>query len=219
MKGGDLAGHLWRYVSYLALGAVRNPAHALTAKWWDEHYALGALSRMDGDVELPRYVMVAGLVAHHAPAAPVLDVGCGTGRLLESMHVHGARGPSRYVGVDLSRRALETAAARLTDIRAAMPVEFVEADSEAFPLEERFGAIVFSESLYYSTDPRRTIARYADALAPGGVVVVSMWRRPSRWRVWRALGEELQELSRVKVAVPRRPAWDVVVYACRPKPG
>ncbi len=208
-----LAGHLWRYIAYLTLGAVKNPAQALTAKWWDEHYALGALARIDGDVELPRYVMVAGLVAHHAPAAPVLDVGCGTGRLLESMRSHGERGPSRYVGVDLSRRALDAAEGRLADIRSAMPVEFVEADAEQFPLVEKFGAIVFSESLYYSTDPSRTIRRYAEALVPGGVVVVSMWRRPSRWRVWRAIGEELTEVSRVKVTVPRRPAWDVVVYS------
>lgn len=216
MKGGMLAGHLWRYLSYLAMGAVKNPSHALTAKWWDEHYALGALSRIDGDVELPRYVMVAGLVAHHAPATPVLDVGCGTGRLLESMQAHGVKGPSRYVGVDLSRRALDAAEERLVHTRPSMPVRFVEADSELFPLDEQFGAIVFSESLYYSTDPCATIRRYADALAPGGVVIVSMWRRPSRWRVWRALGQELRELSRVKVAVPRRPAWDVVVYAAQP---
>ena len=203
-----LAAHLFRYVSYLVAGAVTHPTRRLTAEWWDEHYSLGGLSRTEGSAELPRYLMVAGLVAHHAPATPVLDVGCGAGRLLETLRAHGASGPSRYVGVDLSRRALDAAEERWV---GAEHVMFIEADADLFPLDEKFGAIVFSESLYYSTDPCRTVRRYVDALLPGGVVVVSMWRRPSRWRVWRALAVELEEVSRVRVAVPWRPSWDIAV--------
>ena len=219
-----LGSHLWRYISYLVAGAVAHPAHRLTADWWDEHYRLGALGRIDGSQELPRYLMVAGLVAHHAPSSPVLDVGCGVGTLLESLRAHGALGPSRYVGVDLSRHALAKARERWGEGAAGggggpsaqSQIEFIEADSETFPLSEQFGAIIFSESLYYSPDPRSTILRYAEALRPGGVIIVSMWRRPSRRRVWRALARELTERSRVKIVVPRRPAWDVVTYAHSP---
>ena len=88
----------------------------------------------------------------------------------------------------------------------------MQADFDEYRPQDTFDAVIFSESLYYAPDPGRTVRRYAEALSDGGIVIVSMWRRPSRQRVWKALGAGLRERSRSRLVVPRRPAWDIVVY-------
>jgi len=211
-----MIAHQLRYLWYLIVGSSAKPALQLGQRWWDEDYRRGGLARIEGDAELPRHLLVAGLARHYAPGASILDVGCGTGGLLVPLRSAFAGRTLRYVGLDLSPVALEQAAARHDQLASGTSertaVEFVQRSFDEYRPHETFDAVIFSESLYYAPNPGETIRRYADSLSDGGIVVVSMWRRPSRHRVWRALARALRERSRSRLVVPRRPAWDIVVY-------
>ncbi len=212
-----MIAHHVRYLWSLIAGASAIPALRLGRTWWDDDYRRGGLSRTEGDVELPRHLLVAGLARHYAPGGSILDVGCGTAGLTTPLRACYAGRSLRYIGLDCSAVALEQAAAR-RDPGASAPddtsaVQFIQADFDEYRPESAFDAVIFSESLYYAPDPVRTAGRYAEAVRDGGVLIVSMWRRPSRQRVWRTLAGELRELSRSRLVVPRRPAWDIVVYS------
>lgn len=205
-----------RYLWYLLAGASAVPALRLGRAWWEDDYARESLARTEGEAELPRHLLVAGLARHYAPGGALLDVGCGTGGLVVPLRAMFAGTSFHYLGLDLSSIALEQAWARRNEIAAldgdSAAVRFAQADFDEYTPEGTFDAVVFSESLYYAPDPQRTIRRYASALNAGGAVIVSMWRRPSRQRVWSALRTELRERSRSRLSVPRRPAWDIVVF-------
>lgn len=211
-----MISHHLRYLWYLTAGASTLPGLRLTREWWDRDYERGGLARTHGEAELPRHLLVASLIRHYAPGASILDVGCGTGALVPSLHE--TFGPAlRYVGIDLSPNALRLAAwglgERVTGARGTM--DFVAADFDAFEPRTPLDAVIFSESLYYAPDPAATVARYAASLREGGIVVVSMWRRPSRLPLWWRLGRRLRERSRSRLVVPMRPSWDIVVYTRR----
>ena len=205
-----------RYLWYLVVGASALPAMRLSREWWEDDYARERLARTEGEAELPRHLLVAGLARHYAAGGTILDIGCGTGGLTVPLRDAFAGTTLDYVGLDLSSIALEQAAARRDDAGASparsAAIRFVQADFDEYAPDRTFDAVIFSESLYYAADPLRTIRRYTSALNPGGVVIVSMWRRPSRQRVWRVLRDELRERSRSRLSVPRRPAWDIAVF-------
>ena len=206
-----------RYLWYLVAGASAIPAMRLSKEWWEDDYARESLARTEGEAELPRHLLVAGLARHYAPGGTILDIGCGTGGLTLPLRDVFAGRTLDYVGLDLSSIALQQAEARRDEHMAAggevHGVRFVQADFDEYVPDRAFDVVIFSESLYYAADPLRTIRRYTSALAPGGTIIVSMWRRPSRQRVWRVLRDELRERSRSRLSVPRRPAWDIVVFA------
>jgi SAM-dependent methyltransferase len=205
-----------RYLWYLVVGASAIPAMRLGREWWEDDYARERLARTEGEAELPRHLLVAGLVRHYAPGGTILDIGCGTGGLTVPLRAAFAGAALDYVGLDLSSTALEQAAARRDEADGSRGqtgnVQFVQADFDEYAPDRTFDAIIFSESLYYAADPLRTIRRYTSALDDGGAIIVSMWRRPSRQRVWRVLRDELRERSRIRLSVPRRPAWDIAVF-------
>jgi SAM-dependent methyltransferase len=87
-----------------------------------------------------------------APSGAVLDVGAGDGALLDALHVRGREA----IG-------LERASTR-PDVRAGGLDE----------LTERFAAIVFWHSLEHLRDPGRALARAAELLLPGGLLVVAL---------------------------------------------
>jgi SAM-dependent methyltransferase len=108
-------------------------------------------------------------------------VGCGPGTL--GRHVLEG-GTARYVGIDISAEALARARAVLP---AGTPLVRASVDDPVAP-EVRalgpFGAIVFSEVLYYLESPWETVGRYAEILSPEGHLVFSLWD-PSRHLVLR----------------------------------
>ena len=209
-----MLGNRIRYLWYLIAGASSIPALQLGREWWERDYEQGGLARTEGDVELPRHLLVAGLLRHYAPGGAILDIGCGSGGLIAPLRDSFGGVPSRYVGLDLSTRALDMAAERVRDLGEsdAFTAELVQGSFDEYEPRATFDAVIFSESLYYAPDPLRTVQRFLGALRESGIVVVTMWRRPSRRRVWRALRGELPERSRCRVTVPRRPAWDIAVF-------
>lgn len=169
----------------------------------------GGWGRLRDDGEANRYHAVRAAVERHAADGFVLDVGCSQGILQEGLSYR------RYLGVDSYRPAICRAQAAWGADGAGRRTGFVHADAATFEPDEAPDAVVLNEVLYYLPHPVRVVQRYADLLAPGGVVVISCYARtwPTRRllvRVSRRL--VLLESARV-VAEPH--AWDVAVLRRR----
>ena len=100
--------------------------------------------------------------------ADLLDVGTGTGRMLE---LFGPR-IEHAVGVDLSREML--AVARVNLERAGLRnCSLRQGDMYQLPLAgESFDAAVFHQVLHYAEDPRRALREAARVLKPGARLVI-----------------------------------------------
>ena len=153
----------------------------LTQSEFDGWYQSGAGQRLLMSTgETPRYDAILRQLAARRQAAPlrILDAGCGNGRLAALLPPAER---SRYLGVDFSRAAIEAA-------RTLVPTaKFLVADLRAWRPLIACDVIVFNEVTYYLPDPREMVARYAPALAPGGCLVVSVFRPAAGPRHWQTL--------------------------------
>jgi ubiquinone/menaquinone biosynthesis C-methylase UbiE len=99
----------------------------------------------------------------------LLDVGCGTGRLLrQARHQYPE---ALLVGIDTAWGMVAIAA---TTITAAPAIRHVRAAAEQLPFADRtFDLVMATMSLRHWTDPATAIAQIDRVLIPGGVLVVA----------------------------------------------
>lgn len=98
----------------------------------------------------------------------VLDIGTGTGRMLELL----APLASRAVGLDISPAMLAVARANL-EKAGVRNVQLRQGDIYALPADQSgFGLIIFHQVLHFLDDPSRALREAARLLAPGGRLVV-----------------------------------------------
>ncbi len=117
------------------------------------------------------------------PGARVLDVGCGLGDLLATLHSPGS------VGIDLSPRVIELARARHPglDLRVC--------DVEADPLPEGpFDVVLLSDSVGHLDDVQRALENVRLLLAPDGRIVLTYHN--FLWEPLLDLGERLGAKTR-----------------------
>lgn len=108
------------------------------------------------------------------PGSRVLDVGCGTGYLLEKLAGGGFSG----VGIDLSPDSVEIAQKRLVELGAADRLR-AEVGSAYEPPKGPFDLITLTDVLEHLEDPRACLAALAEQLTPEGLLVVSTPNRIS----------------------------------------
>jgi SAM-dependent methyltransferase len=92
-----------------------------------------------------------------------LDVGCGRGDLAAMLARHGWR----MSGLEPSPRACEVARRRGVDARRGT-LATVELQEDAYD------AVIFRHSLEHTGDPARDLRRVAAALAPGGLLLITV---------------------------------------------
>ena len=126
---------------------------------WDEMRALG----------LPAAEVEAALlsVLPRGALGRLLDIGTGTGRLLEVLAPRVRAG----LGVDASRAMLALARARLAKVGWAH-VSVRQADMYRLPLTGVFDVVVLQMVLHYAEDPAAALSEAARFLAPGGRLIV-----------------------------------------------
>jgi SAM-dependent methyltransferase len=165
---GTTARGLWQravgWVRSHVLGATHETRAA--AEVWNAQYESGRWTYLGQLSELSRYSVLVGYMVHFKPGGAILDVGCGEGVLLGRLKPHGY---SRYVGVDISSRAIAEFAEQAGERQA-----FFVADGEHYIPTEPFDIIVFNEVLYLFRDPIGAVDRYAGSLRSGGLLLVSI---------------------------------------------
>jgi 2-polyprenyl-3-methyl-5-hydroxy-6-metoxy-1,4-benzoquinol methylase len=169
----------------------------------DGEYVSGAWSHFDSVHELPRYVMLAGVIADLHPHGTVLDVGCGAGRLEQLLQAHA---PARCLGVDFSPAAITRARAR------NLPrCEFVEGDFTVWRPAEKFDAIVCNEVIGYVDDPGAFVQSLLPFLQPGGHLFLSHFRF-GHWRaIWRRVETRLALHEAFTLTNASGQTWDIKV--------
>ena len=126
--------------------------------------ATSKISVPDKDVEKALLALFAGAEVHD-----LLDVGTGTGRVLEIF----ADRVGRAVGIDLSREMLAVARANIE--RAGLRnCEVRHGDMYKLPLpSESFDAVVIHQVLHFVDRPAEAVAEAARVLRPGGRLAVA----------------------------------------------
>jgi ubiquinone/menaquinone biosynthesis C-methylase UbiE len=99
----------------------------------------------------------------------VLDVGCGTGVLLERI-VERYPG-TRATGVDLSSAMLAQARRRLPP---QVTLEVADAEALPFPAES-FDLVMSVSSFHFWPEPKLALAELGRVLRPGGRLVITDW--------------------------------------------
>ena len=135
------------------------------------------------------------------PFSVLLDVGCGTGRLLEA--VAAARPGLRLLGIDLSPEMLAVARERLGGATraAGVAVDLHVADAEHLPFADGTAEVVTCvDSFHHYPDPAAALAEMHRVTRSGGALVIGEWHVG---RFWRGLMNRL---------LPHTPSGDVRIY-------
>jgi ubiquinone/menaquinone biosynthesis C-methylase UbiE/DNA-binding transcriptional ArsR family regulator len=133
---------------------------ATRAADWDQ---IRALHAPEERVEAALAAMIGA-----KPFRNLLDLGTGTGRMLELLAPHAARA----VGVDQSAAMLALARARI-DQAGLRHVSLRQGDIYAPPVERNaYDLVVVHQVLHFLDDPARALAEATRALAPGGRLVI-----------------------------------------------
>lgn len=132
-------------------------------------------------------------MAHAAPTARVLDVGCGTG--IVTLRAALAVPDGRILGVDLSDGMLQTARTKVA--RAALTrVTFQKMDAEALQLEDRsFDVVLSLFALAHFPDPLSALREMRRVLVPGGRLVLGVGGGPLLWST-AGLGAGIRRVER-----------------------
>lgn len=116
----------------------------------------------------------------HADAETVLDVACGTGE--HARHLSGNHG-YRVDGLDIEPEFVRLAQRKNPTGR------FLCANMTDFDMGRRYDAVLclFSSVAYVKTleNVERTLRRFREHLAVGGVVVLEPWIEPRAWQIGR----------------------------------
>ena len=103
-----------------------------------------------------------------APLEAVLDIGTGTGRMLELLAPQAARA----LGIDQSPQMLSLARDRI-DRAGLRHVQLRQGDMFALPVERNgFDLVILHQVLHYLDDPSRALREAARTLRPGGRLLV-----------------------------------------------
>jgi len=109
--------------------------------------------------------------------ARVLEVGCGTGRLLHLLNRRGAQ----FYGLDSSERMLRRCMEKVC--ASCGQVYVVQGDAEMLPFRDASFDVTYTINvIQWLPDPRPTIAEMYRVTRPGGIVIVDIANRDSLWR-------------------------------------
>lgn len=156
----------WALADVARLAAVRADRAASAAAWFEGHAdewdAIRSLHVAESEVE----AAMAGVLGE-GPLGSLIDIGTGTGRMLE---LFGAQADSA-LGIDRSSEMLRLARAKLHD-RAN--TELRQADLYALPMADGAADVaILHHVLHFAQQPGAAIAEASRVLAPGGRLLIA----------------------------------------------
>ncbi len=157
----------WALADAARLAAVQADRAAAAERWFEGHAgewdAIRSLHVAESEVEAAM-----ARVLGEMPLGRLVDIGTGTGRMLELF----AGRASHALGIDRSSEMLRLARAKLS-AGGLETAELRQADLYALPLEDAAadGAIIH-HVLHFAQAPEAAIAEAARVLAPGGRLLI-----------------------------------------------
>ncbi|VVT02214.1 ArsR family transcriptional regulator [Sphingomonas sp. EC-HK361] len=156
----------WAIADAARLAAVRADRAASAAAWFEgnagEWDAIRSLHVAEDQVEVAM-----GAVIGDTPIGRLIDIGTGTGRMLE-LFAGRAR---TALGIDRSSEMLRLARAKLAGIGNA---ELRQADLYALPLDNGAADVaILHHVLHFAQQPGAAIAEAARVLSPGGRLLIA----------------------------------------------
>lgn len=149
------------------LAAVREARRHQVERWFDRRAADWDSERDLGGEGARVEAVLQQLFAARRPSS-LLDIGTGTGRILELLAPH----VREALGVDISRDMLSVARANL-DRRSLRHCSVRQADMYRLPIADAsFAAVTLHQVLHFADDPLRVLAEARRVLEPGGLLVV-----------------------------------------------
>ena len=157
----------WTVADSARLAAVRADRASAAAEWFESHAgdwdAILSLHIAESEVEAAM-----ARAFGDAPLGRLIDIGTGTGRMLE---IFGPQA-EHALGIDRSSEMLRLARAKLSE-RGLANAELRQADLYALPVEDGgVDAAIFHHVLHFAQQPGAAIAEAARVLAPGGRLLI-----------------------------------------------
>ncbi|NML07516.1 metalloregulator ArsR/SmtB family transcription factor [Sphingomonas sp. G-3-2-10] len=156
----------WAVADEARLAAVRADRASAANEWFEDHAgdwdAIRSLHVAESEVEAAM-----GRVLGEGSLGSLIDIGTGTGRMLELF----APRAEQALGIDRSSEMLRLARAKLVDVANA---ELRQADLYALPLPDG-GAdtAILHHVLHFAQQPGAAIAEAARVLGPGGRLLIA----------------------------------------------
>lgn len=126
--------------------------------------------------DLPLYLGFA-----RGSAGPILDAACGTGRVLIPL----AEAGHTVTGVDRSAGMLEIARAKVAGGHLERRVRLVHSDLRSVELHRRYGMALVAGTSFHDLltvdDQRQALARLAEHLMPGGLLLIDLVNPSPEW--------------------------------------
>jgi SAM-dependent methyltransferase len=173
----------------------------VTEETWNREYKRGDWDLLDSDEQLVHTVIILGHVLNASKRLRILEVGCGSGRLLQLLQRIGFE---RYFGIDISSEAISRAAALNVPNSS-----FQVADARTFSTDERFDFIVFNEVAYYFERPLEVLLRCSEFLHEDGAIIISMYDFILSRIIWRQLDRVFTTLDRNTVQNRKGHKWQI----------
>lgn len=165
---GEIEPDHWAVADAARLAAVRADRAASAASWFEANAgqwdAIRSLHIAESEVEAAM-----STVLGDAPIGQLIDIGTGTGRMLE---LFGGRA-GQALGIDRSSEMLRLARAKLSE-RGLANAELRQADLYALPLgDEAADLAIIHHVLHFAQQPGAAIAEAARVLEPGGRLLIA----------------------------------------------
>jgi len=130
---------------------------------WNENHRAGQLSEIDVEIRVRGMHVLEHVRALRIQQPKILEVGCGTGWLTESLQELGS-----VTAIDLSPRAIEIA--RTRGINAG----FIAGDffQQDFTLQA-YDVVICIETLFYVSDQHSFLEKMASLMKPGSLLAIS----------------------------------------------
>lgn len=163
----------WAVADAARLAAVRADRAASAAGWFEEHAgewdAIRSLHIAESEVETAIADILGLGVGGGAPIGTLIDIGTGTGRMLE-LFAGSARAA---LGIDRSSEMLRLARAKLSE-RGLANAELRQADLYALPMaDDTADVAILHHVLHFAQQPGAAIAEAARVLASGGRLLIA----------------------------------------------
>jgi ArsR family transcriptional regulator len=158
----------WAVADTARLAAVRADRTAAAAEWFEAHArewdAIRSLHVAEEQVE----AAIAAALGD-APVGTLIDIGTGTGRMLELF----APAAKTALGIDRSSEMLRLARAKLSE-RGLTNTELRQADLYALPMADGDADVaILHHVLHFAQQPGAAIGEAARVLGPGGRLLIA----------------------------------------------